>query len=84
MKQVASFVATLVLLGVVLAILHHLLLWLNLPDIVALLVFALPLVAYIAYTTQPTRALWLRSALSIYTGFGGVVLAAAGLVYLIG
>ena len=84
MKQVASFVATFVLLGVVLAILHHLLLWLNLPDIVALLVFALPLVAYIAYTTQPTSALWLRSALSIYTGFGGVVLAAAGLVYLIG
>jgi hypothetical protein len=84
LKQVASFAATFVLLGVVLALLHHLLLWLNSPDIVALLVFALPLVAYIAYTTQPTRALWLRSALSIYTGFAGVVLAATGLVYLIG
>jgi len=84
LNPIASFVATFFCLGVTFALLHLILLWLNPPDVVALLVFALPLVSYIAYTTQPTRALWLRSALSIYTSFAGVVLATAGLVYLIG
>ena len=84
MRAFASFIATLVCLGVAFSLLHVVILWLQLPDVMALLLFAIPIVLYIAYCTGTTRAQTLRSALTIYLGFSGVVLAAAGLVYLIG
>jgi len=71
-------------MGVAFSFLHGLVLWLNLPDLVALLMFAIPVVAYIAYSTQNSQRLALGSAIRIYSSFTGVLLAAAGLVYLIG
>ena len=71
-------------MGVAFSFLHSLILWLNLPDLVALLMFAIPLVAYTAYCTQNSRRQALRSAIRIYASFAAVVLASAGLVYLIG
>ena len=71
-------------MGVAFSLLHGLIIWLNLPDLAALLMFALPLVAYIAYCTQNSRRQALLSAIRIYTSFAGVVLASTGLVYLIG
>ena len=84
MPPIVSFAVTLGILGVTFALIHWVALWLGLPDLVSLLLFAIPIVAYIAYCTQESRALWLRSALTMYSSFAGVVLAAAGLVYLIG
>ena len=83
MSPVLSYLATLLCFGVAFSFLHLVFVWLKLPDLAALLVFALPVIAYIAYCTQNTRSAMLRSAVRIYLGFSGVVLAAAGLVYLI-
>ena len=83
MSPVLSYLATLLSFGVAFSFLHHLIVWLNLPDLAALMVFALPVIAYIAYCTQHTRAAMLGSAARIYLGFAGVVLTAAGLVFLI-
>ena len=63
---------------------HWLILWLRLPDLAALMVFALPVVFYMAYCTLDSAAAILRAALRMYLGFAGVVLSAAGLVWLIG
>ncbi len=71
-------------MGVAFSFLHALILWLNLPDLAALLMFALPIVAYIAYCTQNSRRQALHSAIRIYATFAAVVLASTGLVYLIG
>ena len=80
----SAFIATLISMGLAFSFLHGLILWLNLPDLAALLMFALPVVAYIAYCTQNSRRQALLSAIRIYTSFAAVVLACAGLVYLIG
>ena len=80
MGPALSFVATLALLGVALTLIHWLGLWLALPDIVVLLLFALPLCFYFAYCTEPTRARVLRTGLRHYLIFAAVVLACAGLV----
>ncbi len=84
MKSIFSFIATLIFFGVAFSILHVTILWLRLPDLAALLLFAAPLIGYIAYCTQDTRAAMLLSATRIYVSFAIVVLSAGGLVYLIG
>ena len=83
MQPLVSFIATLAILGVAFVFLHWLILILSLPDIVALLLFAIPIVTYIAYCTQETRADIWRSASRIYAVFASVTLSAAGLVLLI-
>jgi len=72
-----------VLLAVAFTLLHLIIVWLGLHDLAALLLFALPVCFYLAYCTQESRALVLRHGLRIYLGFAGVVLASAGIVYLI-
>ncbi len=84
MPPALSFVATLALLGAALTLLHWISLWLELPDIVALLLFALPLSFYFAYCTESTRARVLRIGLRYFLVFASVVLASAGLVLFIG
>lgn len=64
----------------VFSILHWLILWLRLPDLAALMVLALPVVAYIAYCTADSRSAMLRASLRMYLGFAGVVLTSAALV----
>ncbi len=83
MGPALSFVATLALLGIAFTLLHWLSLWLALPDIGALLLFALPLSFYFAYCVEPTRARMLRVGLRHYLVFAGVVLACAGIVHVI-
>ena len=83
MPPVLSFIATLGLLGVAFAFLHSVSWWLKLPDLAALLLFALPISAYCAYCTQESNRLMLRATLRIYLVFASVVLASAVLVFLI-
>ena len=84
MRQFLSFAATLLLFGLVFTLLHLLILWLDLSDLPALMVFALPITAYIAYCTQPDQAAMLRSAIAIYLSFALVVTFAGLLAVLIG
>lgn len=84
MNPLASFFATLGFFGVAFPLLHVTVLWLRLPDLAALLLFALPVTAYVAYCSQNSRAVMLRSAARIYVSFALVVLSAGALVYLIG
>lgn len=84
MQPIPSFIVTLGLFGVAFSLLHFTILWLRLPDLAALLLFAVPVIAYLAYCTQNTRAAMLHSALWIYATFAAVVLSAGALVYLIG
>ena len=80
MKPLVSFIATLGLLGVAFTFLHWLIVALGRPDIVALLL-ALPLVGYIGYCTQDTRAAMCALANLSRVCRGNAV--TAGLVYLI-
>ena len=80
MQPLLSFIATLTLLGVAFTILHWLILALGLPDIVALLLFAIPIAGFIAYTIEDTTRARFRFAARIYGVFAVVTLAAAGLV----
>lgn len=84
LKSILSLTATLLFFGVAFSVLHLAVLWLWLPDLAALLLFAIPVVAYLAYCTHQTRAAMLRAAIHIYASFAVVVLSAGGLVYLIG
>jgi ABC-type bacteriocin/lantibiotic exporter with double-glycine peptidase domain len=84
LKPIASFIATLAFFAVAFSLLHVTILWLRLPDLAALLLLAIPVIAYLAYCTQQTRPAMLRSAIRIYASFTAVVLSAGGLVYLIG
>ena len=79
-----SLATTLVLMGVVASLLHLLLVRLGATDVVALLVYAVPIVAYISYCTQNSRSEIISSAVLVYCSFTAVVVTAAGLVYLIG
>ena len=83
MTPILSFIATLGLLGVAFAFVHVLSWWLNLPDLISLLLFALPISAYCAYCTRENPQQMLNTGLRIYLVFASVVLAAAGLVFLI-
>lgn len=79
-----TFTTTLVVMGVVMLLLHLAFVWLGVSDLVALLVFALPIVVYISYCTHESRKQVIHSALRIYGTFASVLIASAGLVYLIG
>ena len=83
MKPILSYLATLACFGVAFSVLHLAILWLGLPDLAALLLFAIPVVAYAAYCTQPTRSAMIRAAVKMYLSFAAVTLTAGGLVYLI-
>ncbi len=83
MTPILSFIATLGLLGVAITLVHALSWWLNLPDLLALLLFALPISAYCAFCTEETHRQMLGAAVRIYLVFTSVVLAAAGLVFVI-
>jgi len=76
--------ATLVLLGVVFLSLHLVILWLGLNDLVALLLFAIPITLYISYCTRPNGPQIIIAALRIYFSFAAVTLLSAGLVFVIG
>jgi hypothetical protein len=84
LSPVVSYVATLAFFGVAFSLLHAAILWLGLPDLAALLLFAIPVVVFIAYCTEPTRADVIRAALRTYLAFALVTLASGGIVYLIG
>ena len=84
MSSIFSFAATLILLGAVFILLHLVLVWLGVSDLVALLVFALPIAGYISYCTNESRNKVIASVLRIYLSFASVVVASAALVYLIG
>lgn len=84
MKPVLSFCATLILMGVAAILLHQLILWLGVGDLVALLLFAAPVSAYLAYCTHNSAAARWRATVQIYASFSLVLIASAGLVYLIG
>ena len=84
MRSIFSLLTTLILLGVVFYLLHLIIVWLGVADIVALLLFAVPIVAYISYCTQQSRSAIVGSAVRIYCAFAAVALPAVGLVYVIG
>ncbi len=83
LRPVLSFIAALAGFAAAFSVVHWVSFKLALPDLVALLLFALPIVAYIAYCTHDRRQQMLRAGGVIYTGFAATVLACAGLVYLI-
>jgi len=83
-KPVVSFAATLILLGATFLLLHLVGVWAGVIDVVALLLFAIPITGFIAYCTHQSQTQMLRSALQIYGSFCAVVVSAVGLVYLIG
>jgi len=84
LKVLLSLVTTLALMGVVAAFLHLVIIWLELPDLAALLLYAAPIVVYISYCTHQTSAEIFASAIRIYGSFAAVTIASAGLVFLIG
>ena len=84
MKPIISFLITLGLMALAFVGLHYLILFFKLSDVTALILFALPVVAIIAYSTHETSREMLRSAILIYTCFVSVILAASGLVWFIG
>ncbi len=83
MNPLVSFIATLIILGLALSMIHLLSLALALPDIIALLLLALPLTLFIAYCSHESHAQMLRAAIQIYCSFASVVIASAAIVYLI-
>lgn len=84
MKPIISFLITLGLMTVAFVGLHYLILFFKLSDVTALILLALPMIALIAYATHETPREIMRSAGMIYASFISVILAAAGLVWLIG
>ncbi len=64
-------------------LLHFLIVLLDLPDLAALLLFAVPVILFIGYCTHDSTRGMLRSALVIYSSFASVLIASAVLVYLI-
>lgn len=83
MRPALSFLGVLAGFGAAFSFIHWFSLALGLPDLVALMLFALPVIAYIAYCTQDSPAAMLRAGTITYTAFAAILLACAGLVYLI-
>jgi len=81
---VASFIATLGTMGVVFTLMHLLFFYLRVPDLVALLLFGIPVTCYIAYCIEESKQKIIAAALRIYFPFAAVLVCAAGLVYFIG
>ncbi len=83
MKLISSFIVTLCLLTAIYVVLHYVFLFLKLNDLLALILFALPLCFYIAYATHDNRHDMIRAGASIFGWFVFVVCASAGLVLFI-
>lgn len=64
-------------------LLHFLIVLLDLPDLAALLLFAVPVIVFIAYCTNNSTHRMLRSALVIYASFAAVLVSSALMVHLI-
>jgi len=84
MKELSSLLIILGLMAMAFVGLHYLILFLGLNDVTALILFALPVVAMIGYSTHDRPSEMLRSAGTIYVSFISVIFAAWGLVWFIG
>jgi hypothetical protein len=84
MKELLSLLVILGLMAIAFVGLHYLILFLGLNDISALILFAMPVVAMIAYSSHDTLPEMMRSAGTIFISFISVILAASGLVWFIG
>ena len=84
MKELFSLLIILGLMGLIFVGLHYLILFLGLNDLSALILFALPVIAMIAYSSHDTPSEMMRSAGTIFISFISVILAAVGLVWFIG
>lgn len=84
MAPIITFIAILGMLGVAFFLLHLIISFLGLSDLVALLLFAAPVTAVLAYCTEESKQKMITTALKIYGSFVSVVLCAAALVYYIG
>jgi hypothetical protein len=84
MKELSSLLIILGLMAMAFVGLHYLILFLGLNDVTALILFALPVVAMIAYSSHDTPSEMMRSAVTIYVSFISVIFAAWGLVLFIG
>ena len=83
MKEFISLLILLGLMAMAFVGLHYLILFFGLNDVAALLLFALPVVAMIAYSSHDTLPEMIRSARTIYISFISVIFAASGLVWFI-
>ena len=83
MKELKSLMIAIVVLSAIFIISHHLILFIGLGDIPALILYVLPISVFIAYSTNETRAAMMRAAFIIFSTFTSVVLAAAGIVLFI-
>ena len=84
MKELFSLLIILGLMGLIFVGLHYLILFLGLNELSALILFALPVIAMIAYSSHDTPSEMMRSAGTIFISFISVILAAVGLVWFIG
>ena len=83
MKELFSLLIILGLMGLIFVGLHYLILFLGLNDLSALILFALPVIAMIAYSCHDSLSEMIRSARTIFISFISVVFAAWGLVWFI-
>ncbi len=83
MKELISLLIILGLMALAFVGLHYFILFFGLNDVTALLLFALPVVAMIAYSSHDTLSEMMRSAGTIFISFISVIFAASGLVWFI-
>ncbi len=83
MKELILLLIILGLMALAFVGLHYFILFFGLNDVTALLLFALPVVAMIAYSSHSTLSEMIRSARTIYLSFISVIFAASGLVWFI-
>ena len=83
MKELLSLLVILSLMAMAFVELHYLILFLGLNDITALILFAMPVIAMIAYSSHDTPSEMMRSAGTIFISFISVILAASGLAWFI-
>ena len=83
MKELILLLIILGLMALAFVGLHYFILFFRLNDVTALLLFALPVVAMIAYSSHDTLSEMIRSARTIYLSFISVIFAALGLVWFI-
>ena len=83
MRELILLLIILGLMALAFVGLHYFILFFGLNDVTALLLFALPVVAMIAYSSHDTLSEMIRSARTIYLSFISVIFAALGLVWFI-
>ncbi len=83
MKELILLLIILGLMALAFVGLHYFILFFGLNDVTALLLFALPVVAMIAYSSHDTLSEMMRSAGTIFISFISVIFAASGLVWFI-